>query len=277
VIQGWALSPDGKRLALTIGSNAGGGNPSDLWIKELDTGPVSKLTFAGVNHSPSWSADGRSIVYASAQSTDPGLVYQLFRINADGTGAPEPLLTDPRGIGSVDASSRDGWVVVETDDNQPGTGDLLAFRPGIDTVMMTLLDSQRYEGMPALSPDGRWLAYASEESGRIEVYIRPFPDVNRGKWQVSIEGGALPSWGHSGAELFYIDLSATFHVAEIRTAPTLSVGRRQALYPAGAIPLFAVAPDDRRSLRLWAGSRSDSTTTELVLIQNFLATLRARQ
>ncbi len=277
VIQGWALSPDGKRLALTIGSNAGVGNPSDLWIKELDNGPVSKLTFVGVNHSPSWSADGRSIIYASAQSTDPGMVFQLFRISADGTGAPEPLLTDPRGVGSVDASSRDGWVIVETDDNRPGAGDLLAFRPGIDTVMAPLLDSPRYEGMPALSPDGRWLAYASEESGRIEVYIRPFPDVHRGKWQVSIEGGALPSWARSGAELFYIDLSATFHVAEIRTAPTLSVGRRQALHPAGAIPLFAVAPDDQRFLRLWAGSRSDSTTTDLVLIQNFLATLRARQ
>jgi len=144
-------------------------------------------------------------------------------------------------------------------------------------VMMPLLDSPAYEGMPALSPDGRWLAYASEEQGRIEVYIRPFPDVNRGKWQVSIEGGALPSWARSGAELFYIDLSATFHVAEIRTAPTLSVGRRQALYSAGAIPLFAVAPDDQRFLRLWAGSRSDSASTDLVLIQNFLATLRARR
>ncbi|MEK7381014.1 MAG: protein kinase [Gemmatimonadota bacterium] len=273
----WALSPDGRRLALTIGSGRAPGSPSDLWVKELDNGPVSKLTFDGINFAPAWTPDGRSIIYASAETTDPSMVPQLFRIGADGTGAPEPLLTDPRGANEVTVSNRDGWVVFGTRFARTGGGDLLAFRPGIDTAVTPLLQSPANEGTPALSPDGRWLAYRSNESGRVEVYIRPFPEVMRGKWQVSVDGGFWPRWSHSGAELFYANTSGGFMVAEIRTSPTLSVGRRQVLHPSGTVPFFEVGPDDQRFFRLWASAGSDSSSTELVLIQNFLATLRARK
>ncbi|MFN2316688.1 MAG: protein kinase [Gemmatimonadales bacterium] len=277
-IQDWALSPDGKRLALTIGSNiAGPGGASDIWVKDLDDGPVSKLTFTRVNRQAAWTADGQSIVYASAPPDDPNLRFQLFRLRADGTGSPEPLLTDPRGVASAAVSSRDGWVVVGTMGISGGGGDLLAFQPGIDTAMIPLLEGPAYEGMPALSPDGRWLAYASEESGRIEVYIRPFPDVNRGEWQVSLDGGYNPRWSRTGKELFFLNLSNGFMAVEIRTDPALSIGRRQLLHAIGVMPLYEVGLDDQRFLRLWSAARSDSTATELVLIQNFLGTLRARQ
>jgi serine/threonine-protein kinase len=276
-ISEWSLSPDGRRLALVLGGGGGGGGPSDIWVKELDEGPLSKLTFEGVNRAPAWSADGRAILYLSASASDPNLLFQLHRISAEGIGSPEPLLPEPRGLEFVSLSPRDDWVVVGTNSTREGGGDLLAYRPGRDTTWTPLVQSPGFEGMPAISPDGRWLAYTSDETGQIEVYIRPFPDITRGKWQVSLDGGFWARWAHSGAELFYSDIANGFVVAEIRTEPTLSVGGRQRLHGSGAVPVFEVAPDDQRFLRLWSGQAGDSTTTELVLIQNFLATLRARQ
>jgi hypothetical protein len=128
-----------------------------------------------------------------------------------------------------------------------------------------------------VSPDGRWIAYVSDETGQIEVYVKPFPEVTRGKWQVSVDGGFWPRWSHTGDELFYADIANGFMVAEIRTEPTLSVGRRQRLHGSGTVPFFEVGPDDQRFLRLWAGPVGDTTTSELVLLQNFLPSLRARR
>jgi serine/threonine-protein kinase len=275
----WSLSPDGRRLALALGEGGlgGGGGPSDIWVKELEDGPLSKLTFEGVNRAPAWSADGRSILYLSASASDPNLLFQLHRISADGTGSPEPLLSEPRGLEFVGVSPRHDWVVVVTNSGRAGGGDLLAYRPGQDSSWLPLVQGPLFEGQPAISPDGRWLAYVSDEAGQIEVFIRPFPEVSRGKWQVSVGGGFWPRWAHSGAELFYASLTNQFMAAEIRTEPTLSVGPRQQLYGSGTVPIFEVAPDDQRFLRLWAGPAGDSTATELVLIQNIFAALRARR
>ncbi len=277
----WSLSGDGKRLAVTIGTRGGGiGTPSDLWVKELDRGPLSKVTFGGNNWGPVWSADGKSLYYVAAPASDPNVAGRLFRIRADGSGTPEPLPSGPRAINEIAVSPRDGWVVVATDPSTPGAGDLLAFRPGLDTVLTPLLESPTTESAPAISPDGRWLAYTSMESGRFEVYLRPFPNVNQGKWQVSLDGGLLPKWAHRGGELFFATRLGPFMSAEIGTTPTLTVGRRQLLYnsstPAPA-PFFDLAPDDRRTIRLWAAAGADSARTEVVLVQNFLAELRARR
>ncbi|HUG26680.1 MAG TPA: hypothetical protein VMK53_00165, partial [Gemmatimonadales bacterium] len=254
------------------------GSPGDIWVKELDDGPMSRLTFEGINGAPAWTADGRAIIYRSARSTDPNIVNNLFRISADGSGSPEPLLTDPRGVDFVAVSSRDGWVVAATSDVRAGGGDLLAFRPGQDSEVLPLLESPAYEGMPALSPDGRWLAYASNESGQLEIYIRPFPEIDRGKWQVvSEDGGSWPRWSHSGTELFYASSGGGFMTAEIRASPALTIGRRLRLHPSGPVPRFEVGLDDQRFLRLWSGAAPDSASTELMLIQNFLSTLRDQE
>jgi serine/threonine-protein kinase len=270
-----ALSPDGKRLALTIGSGAGLGTPSDIWVKELDTGPMSKLTFEGINYSPAWTRDGSAIVYTSVPTTDPNVVGQLHRIRADGTGSPEPLLTEPRGVDGVHVSPADDWLVVATA-AAGSAGDILAFRPGIDTAMVPLLSSPTGEFQPRLSADGRWLAYVSNESGRPEVYVRPFPAVTQGKWQISLNGGFWPRWAHNGSELFYLEFNNDLTATEIRTAPTFSVGRRQVLHNGGAIPVFEVAPDDQRFLRLASQTGADSVSTQLVLVQNFLSELKAK-
>ena len=272
----FALSPDGRRLAVTIGDAGNSGVLSDIWIKELDDGPLTKLTFEHVNRAPVWASDGRSILYASARSDDPNVLFRLHRISADGTGSPEPLLADPRGVDALAVSSRDGWVVVGTGDGGARTPDILAFRPGIDTAMTSLLETPAAEGEPAVSPDGRWLAYTSAESGTLEVYVRPFPDVHRGKWQVSLDGGFGPRWSPDGGELFYATLSNRFMVASIRTNPTLSIGRRDVLHPLGPITQYEVNPDGQRTLRLWSPTLADSTSAQLILVQNFLSTLRGK-
>jgi serine/threonine-protein kinase len=274
-IRSLALSPDGRRLAVAIG-DVGAVSVGDIWIKELDTGPLSKLTFEGVNRGAVWTPDGEFILYGSASANDPQVLPQLFRIRADGTGVPEALPTDPRGVGTIAVSSQDNWVVYGTQATRAGAGDLLAFRLDRDTIATALLEGPAFEGDPAVSPDGRWLAYVSAESGRPEVYIRPFPDISRGKWQVSLEGAIDPQWSHSGTELFYVTIANQFEVAEIATSPTLSVGRRQRLYGAGPVSRYQVGPDDQRFLRLFTGAR-DSTSVELVLIENFLANLRGKK
>jgi Tol biopolymer transport system component len=275
----WALSPDGRRLAVSVGTRGQvGGSLSDVWVKDLDQGPLSKLTFGGVNTAPAWSADGKTVYYVSGSATDPTFSNRLHRVAADGAGTPEPLPSGPRAIAEIAVSPRDGWVVVSTSPVTQGAGDLLAFRPSLDTVMTPLLQSAATEGAPALSPDGRWLAYTSTESGRNEVYIRPFPNVTQGKWQVSLDGGLLPKWSHKGDELFYATRTGPFMSAEIGTKPTLTIGRRRVLHNVPVtFPAFDVAPDDQRTLRFWPVTGGDSAQSTLVLVQNFLAELRARR
>jgi Tol biopolymer transport system component len=285
-ILNWKISPDGKRLALAIGTGAVGVGPSgrsmasDIWIKELDRGPLSKLTFDGINFGPAWSPDGQWIYYLSAPLTDPTPRPQAYRIRADGTGSREPLVTEPRGLGSITVSPQGGWVLVTTNPSL-GTGpDILAFRPGVDTAMVPMVaTATAAEASPAMSPDGRWLAYMSNESGSFEVYVRPFPDVNRGKWQVSQIGGGLPQWGRDGTELFYnaIGGGVGHMVARIQTAPSFSVGRRERLHSVGANIQYDLAPNGQRSLWLWAGTQQDSTGSRLILVQNFLAELRKQK
>jgi len=277
----WALSPDGKRLAVTIGTRGGGGGtPSDIWVKELDRGALSKVTFGGINSAPAWSVDGKTLYYISVSTADPALAGRLYRIRADGSGTPEPLPSGSWDISEIAVSPWDGWVVVATTPTGSGAGDLLAFRPGLDTALTPLIAGPTTESSPAISPDGRWLAYSSIESGRNEIYVRPFPNVNAGKWQVSLDGGLLPKWAHRGGELFYATRAGPFMSAEIQTTPTLTVGRPHLLYtlvtPIPA-PLFDVSQDDQRTIRFWAGAGADSTRSQVVLVQNFLSELRARK
>jgi Tol biopolymer transport system component len=235
---------------------------------------ASKLTFAGINSAPTWSADGRYLFYTSIQATDPNALAQVYRISAGGTGTPEPLPTHPRGAVMLAVSNRDDWVVMATAPNRAGGGDLVGIRPGIDSTWSPLVESPAFESMPALSPDGRWLAYVSDETGRVEVYVRPFPDVNRFKWQVSVDGGIFPHWSHAGTELYYSNIAGGFMVAEVQTSPAFSVVGRRFLHATGTFPQVDLAPDDQRTLRLWSGGGSDSTSSQLILVQNFLATLR---
>ena len=176
--------------------------------------------------------------------------------------------------------SHDGkWLIFDTGRQEPGSGDILGVRPGIDTVAVPLVATKFTEVSPALSPDGRWLAYTSNESGQYEIYVVPFPNTGDAKWMVSMHGGTEPLWSHSGRELFYRDAKNLVAVA-VKTSPTFSLGRSATLFPSAGFasyyvtPQYAVAPNDRRFLmvRLLATGTPD----KLVVVDNWFEELKAK-
>ncbi|HWB40750.1 MAG TPA: hypothetical protein VG500_05805, partial [Gemmatimonadales bacterium] len=130
------------------------------------------------------------------------------------------------------------------------------------------------ELFPALSADSRWLAYASNESGTMEIYVRPFPATATAKWQVSTAGGTQPTWSRNGRELFYINGKGEMMSAEIRPGPTFSVGEQQVLFSTAAylavtgIHAYSLSPDDRRFLMLQEGESIQQS--ELVLAEHWM-------
>jgi hypothetical protein len=138
----------------------------------------------------------------------------------------------------------------------------------------------------ALSPDGKWLAYEFNESGTDEVYVRPFPDTEAGKWQVSTNGGTAPVWAHSGRELFYVKPSdgRTMMVAAVETEPTFSVGERRALFPlggeywlSGQYAAYDVALDDEHFFLVRRRALGDERVAgTLIIVDNWFEELMAK-
>jgi serine/threonine-protein kinase len=266
-----ALSPDGRRLAVSIVDGTG----EQIWVRPLPVGPLSKLTFeATLNFRPAWMPDGQSVSFVSSRGEN----RDVFAQRADGSSPARLVLDQPDDINEVEWS-RDGRWLVFRRGSTPVT-DILAFRPGVDSAPTAVVASAFSERNPALSPDGRWLAYVSDESGQLEVYVRPFPDAARAKWQVSLAGGSEPLWSRSGRELFYRSASGEFVAAEIVAGPTLTVGRQRSLFQASGYAsseshrLYDVAPDDRRFLMV--RERGGGERADLILVQNWFEELRAK-
>jgi len=178
---GWSLSPDGKRLAYRQSV----ANNEDIWIKELPDGPNNRITVdeAG-DDSPRWSPDGERILYTSDQ---PPRSNALWSRRADGSGVEELVFDHTSFIVDGAWCLDEDWIVLRV--FPLGNRDIVAFRPGVDSVAVPLLVEEYDEKQPACSPDGRWLAYVSNETGSDEVYVRPFPDVDDFKFPVSTNGG----------------------------------------------------------------------------------------
>ena len=276
-----SLAPDGRRLAVSLLPNVSYdaiAQTSDIWIKQLDRGPSIKLTLEEKSdHYSAWTPDGRSVTFSSNAAGS----FDLWTKRADGSTQAVLQVHDKRGAFSPRWSPDGKWLVFRTDRYQPGAGDILGIRPGIDTVAAPLVATKFTENAPAISPDGRWLAYSSNESGQIDVYVVPFPKTAAAKWAVSTGGGTEPLWSHSGKELFYRDVAGNLVAVEVQSTPTFTLGRSTVLFPAGAYLSFArgaqyaVAPGDRRFLmiRQVAGGTPD----ELIVVDNWFEELKAKQ
>ncbi len=146
-----------------------------------------------------WTPDGESVIYLSEGQGGS----EVWRRRSDGAGTPELLFQYPGRLSQPRWVASGGWLVFRT--SAPGgVNDIVGFRPGVDTAAVPLAAEAEFtEGGPALSPDGRWLAYHSDRTGRFEVYVSPFPDVGSSLVRVSTEGGFGPLWSHSGDELFF--------------------------------------------------------------------------
>ncbi len=274
-IRGLALSPDGRQAAVEL--SRAGSTGTDIWIKQLPSGPLSRLTLdPAADVRPSWSADGRSVLFISERVRPQA----VFRRQADGAGADTLVVHAERNITEV-GESRDGrWLVARTSGAETGAGDILAMQMGRDTALQPLISTPSSESNPVLSPDGHWLAYVSVASGRREVYVRSFPDVNRGVWQVSTDGGVEPQWAHSGKELFFRGISTLDMMAvDVQTTPVFRPGMPRALFHTDAATgldyvRYAVSPDDRRFLMVGRGGAD--AQPQLVRVENFIQHLERR-
>ncbi|MEE8478228.1 MAG: hypothetical protein V3S19_07640, partial [Gemmatimonadales bacterium] len=270
------LSADGTRLALNINTT----EAADVWIKQLDRGPLSRLTFEGLQNIPAaWTPDGQSVVFSSNRVGS----QDLYLKRGDGSGSAELLLDLQPAIWDATWSPDGQWLVFRTG-GSAGERDLLGIRPGVDSVAVDLVATPFDEWEPAVSPDGRWLAYASNESERSEVYVRPFPNTEDGRWQVSTDGGVAPLWAHSGKELFYRNGNEMV-AAEVVLAPSFAVGEQRVLFSmeglwtGGLRHYYAVSPDDQRFVMVrvtGTGIGDEAASAELILVENFLEELKAR-
>jgi len=272
---GLSLSPDGRRLALAIA----GDRTADIWIKQLDRGPVPRLTFEEfLKYRPVWTPDGGSVTYI----VDPGNNNAaIYRKRADGSGTPERLLGSDRALAEA-LWSRDGqWLVVRT---SVPSRDILGFRPGTDSVPVPLIASPKFEERAAtLSPDGRFIAYQSDESGRDEIYVRPFPKTDDGRWQVSTVGGEEPLWSHGGREIFFRSQSGEMMTVPVATTPSFSPGSPRALFATTGFAktpgnrAYDVTPDDQRFVMLrQVADSTPRTPAQLVFVDNWFGELEAK-
>ena len=272
-----ALAPDGSQVAVEFINVKSNTSVPDIWIKRLNGGPLSRLTYEGTNNlRPSWSRDGRDVLFLSNRSGS----LALYRQRADGSAPARKIASDPRGLGEG-LESRDGqWLVLRSADDV--CCDILAMKLGVDSTPKPLVATSFRERSPSLSPDGKWLAYASDETGRFEVFVRPFPDAQTAKWQVSTGGGTSPHWSAQGNELFYLDGTNTMQSAHVTSTPTFGILSTERLFSASGYfvspwaQAYDVTPDAQRFLMLRVGSASGVVPVSLVLVENFLTDLRQR-
>ena len=249
---------------------------TDLWIKQLDTGPLFRLTFDGTeNLRAVWSQDGQFVTFLSNRAGQ----RDLWRKRADGSGQAELVLDRERAIQEFAFTPDGTWLVFVESDGRIVNGDIFAIRPGVDSVATSLITGKgSFLGEMSLSPDGRWLAY--NLGG--QVWVRPFPDIDAGLWQVSTVRGDEPRWAHNGRELFYQGgpNPGEQMVAEIIVDPSFAVGEQRVLFSLTPYLVgngwagYDIGPDDQRTMLLMAVEGEDER--QLILVENFFEELRER-
>jgi Tol biopolymer transport system component len=259
LIEAIALSPDGRRLALSQAEDERQGQRvlgprsprTDIWLHDLTTGARTRLTF-GRGSSPVWSPDGHTIAYTAPQGSG------VYRRSVDGTGAETPIVPLD-GPAWINDWSRDGRLIVYSAPGRDAVGnDLwsLSTEAGAPPKPAPYIVGPSLQQQAQLSPDGRFVAYASDQAGGWEIFVQPFPNASDGKWMVSNNGGAEPRWSPDGKELYYF-AGQTLMAVPVSLQPTFSAGVPAALFDA---PIQAgntndshrwlVAPDGKRFLLL---------------------------
>ena len=180
--------------------------------------------------------------------------------------------------------SRDGQWLIYRSNARDGNRDIHAVRLGRDTVPVPLITGPFQEHGAAISPDSRWLAYTSNESGREEVYVRPFPNTGSGRWQVSTGGGAAARWAHSGRELFYESVAGELMSVPVSPGPTFAPGEPRrlfaltgAIYGSAIVPYYDLTPDDRRFVRVRIAAINQAPGGgQLVVVDNWIEEVREK-
>jgi Tol biopolymer transport system component len=237
-----SVSPNGRNLAYC----AGEGSETDVWVHDLERGVATRLTFTDEeDFTPVWSPDSQSIAYSSAHES-PGNIYVK---PADGSGEPERL-TENDSFQGVASWSPDGnhLMIMQLSGTQGWDLFTLDLQSGSSPEPFLVTEFHEWNGI--FSPDGRWVAYTSTESGTPEIYVRPFPGPG-GKWQISKGGGSTPQWSGDGRELFYLAGSTVMAVEVDGTAGAIRAGSPAPLFDgpfesdSNAMPLVFNAQENR--------------------------------
>jgi eukaryotic-like serine/threonine-protein kinase len=261
------LSPDGRRLAATI--------EDQVWLYDLSRETLSRFTFEGdQNLVPVWTPDGKRIAFVSGKEGTGNIFWQL----ADGSGGLERVTTSE--YRQVPASwSADGQLLAFVEFNPNKRFEIWVLRMG-DRKAQPFLQTRFNEAAPRFSPDGRWLAYVSDESGRYEVYVQPYPGPG-GKWQISTGGGTEPVWNPNGRELFYRSGNKMMTV-DIATQPGFAAGKPRMLFegryldaPNPVTANYDVSPDGQRFL-MTKESEESSSATQINVVLNWFEELKQK-
>jgi len=267
------LSPDGTRVALDIRDQ-----DNDIWIWNIGRETLTRFTVdPALERFPVWMPDGRRLVFAS----DRGGVSNIFSQATDATETAERLLESAETQVPMSVSPDGRRIVIRQ--GIGNTNDLIALSLEGDRGTEMLVNSAFYDGNGMISPEGRWLAYDSDESGQLEIYVRPFPNVNAGRWQVSTSGGVQPLWARNGRELFYVTPTGDVMGVQVGEGPRWATNAPAKVIPAngyyyggvGAAATFDVSPDGRRFLMIkQRDPQAETTPTSLIVVQNWTEELK---
>jgi Tol biopolymer transport system component len=259
------VSPDGDRIAVVVESDAG----PDLWVYSISRSDGIRLTFEESRESmPVWSPESK-YVYFNARATN-----DIFRVSADGSGATEPILVGAPNYWPVDFSPDGNLLLFEEYDARANSMGVRTIDLSEQPKIADLITAPFEEGEAVVSPDGKWLAYASNRTGQFEVYIRPYPNIEAPLIAVSVGGGSLPSWGVDGRELFYKGRDHMMGV-KVYIGPTLTVGKPEHLFSTDAYVHettgnFDYDPTRDRFLIEKRPSEYDMSRERIVIVQNWL-------
>jgi serine/threonine-protein kinase len=267
------ISPDGRRLGFHIMDS---GN-MDAWIYQLDHGPLVRVTYDPRQDGyPLWTPDGSRIVFWSRQG---GGAANLYIRPADLSGGDERLTT------SVNAQRPYAWAdhgkLLVYEEASPDTGiDIGVVRIDGEHAPRLIIRGPFHEARPTMSPDGRWIAYDSNLTGRFEIYVQPFPGL-QSRWQVSTEGGMSPIWSPSGKEIFYRRGHAVMTVPVESSAAGFAFGNAKTLFVGSYVEedpqapglSYTLAPDGQRFLMM---RETDRRPSRIVVIRNWASELDRR-
>jgi Tol biopolymer transport system component len=222
--QEFTFSPDGTQLAMSLLDDTKG--TQDIWVRQLARGTTSRLTFEAQDEiNPVWSPDGARIAYSAGGTT----LFHTFIRQAGGTGDVDSLMALPEGHSGPVSWAPDGRSLLVRRLDTNDSWDI--WRVPLDRTQkpQRIIGTPFIESWAQFSPDGRWIAYQSTQSGRPEIYVQP-ADGGSGKWQVSINGGTRPQWRADGRELFFLAPDQTIMVAPITAGPTFDAGTPTGLF-----------------------------------------------
>ncbi|MEO8637239.1 MAG: hypothetical protein ABI587_18335, partial [Gemmatimonadales bacterium] len=246
------ISPDGRQLALALSVSGGG----QVWVKQLVTGGFSRISFDLEDADrPVWLPDSRNVGFLATRNTH----RTAWVRRADGSDSARALAGMTRDYDEVAFDQQGRYTLFRSEGSAQGTRHLLVMERGVDTVPRVLLQSPYDNFAMTLSPDGRWMAYVSDESGNREVYVRPFPNVDTAKYPISVGGGMEPLWGRDGRELFYRRPTGDMYAISVAAGPQFAHSAPHLLFSRPGLVLqdfyrsYDVHPDGKRFLMLSSG------------------------